>query len=185
MKANQLVKANVAALLKAHHKHQKDLAQWCYRGESWISKIFKESRREFPNKYLDRIADFFGLATYQLFQPGISRESERRRGNRRSGRERRISAEMRILQETAKEVDRVRPSLGAHRHADEAHVIAKNAEIHRFLDEVLPRLNSLVSDADPRGQIAVVGREQSKTRAHRRATGGQDHPSSPPKTPHK
>lgn len=174
MKAEQLVKTNVAALLKIHHKHQKDLAQWCHRGESWISKIFKEQRREFPNKYLDRIADFFGLATYQLFQPGISRESERRRTNRRIGKERRISAELRLMQETAAEVDRVRPVTGTSRHADEARAIATNAKIHRVLDEFLRQLDPLLSDADPRRQTAVARRPQPKARPLRRATGGQD-----------
>ena len=45
-----------------------------------------------PLKYLDRIADFFGIATYQLLQPGISPLTERRSGlDRRLGRDRRIS----------------------------------------------------------------------------------------------
>ena len=93
MNANALLKANVDALLRARGQYRKDLAQWCHHSESWISKIFRNPRKHMPSQYLDRIADFFGLATYQLFQPGITGAAERRRSTpRRSGRERRISA---------------------------------------------------------------------------------------------
>lgn len=93
MKANALVKANIDALLKQRHLTRKDLAQWCRKSESWISKVMTEDRREFPMKHLDRIADFFGMSAYQLFQPGLSSGSERRTGlDRRKGRDRRVSA---------------------------------------------------------------------------------------------
>lgn len=92
MHANRLMKSNIDALLRARGQTRKDLAVWCRKSESWISKIFKEERREFPMKYFDRIADFFGIATYQLLQPGLSAITERRTGvQRRSGRDRRIS----------------------------------------------------------------------------------------------
>lgn len=93
MKANALLKSNVDALLKARHQTRKDLAHWCRKSESWISKVMTEERREFPLNTLDRIADFFGLATYQLLQPGLTGAAERRKGmDRRSGKDRRISA---------------------------------------------------------------------------------------------
>jgi hypothetical protein len=57
-----------------------------------LSQIFTNDERNLPLKYLDRIADFFGLATYQLFQPGISARYERRKAERRTGRDRRVSA---------------------------------------------------------------------------------------------
>ena len=92
MRANLLLKTNIQSLLRARGNNQKDLAQWCRRSESWLSHIFKDPDREIPTKYLDRIADFFGLATYQLFQPGVGRSTERRTGmDRRQGGERRIS----------------------------------------------------------------------------------------------
>lgn len=101
MKANELMKRNIDALLHARHQQRKDLAVWCRRGESWISKIMKEDRREFPMKYWDRIADFFGIATYQLLQPGISPLTERRKGgDRRSGQDRRKSAINHRVRET-------------------------------------------------------------------------------------
>jgi hypothetical protein len=92
MHANRLMKSNIDALLRARGQTRKDLAIWCRKTESWISKIFTEDRREFPMQYFDRIADFFGIATYQLLQPGISPLTERRAGTqRRSGRDRRVS----------------------------------------------------------------------------------------------
>jgi len=92
------MKSNIDALLRARGQTRKDLAQWCRRTESWISKIMREDRREFPMQYFDRIADFFGIATYQLLQPGITPLTERRsKGTpRRSGKDRRISA-LRLL----------------------------------------------------------------------------------------
>lgn len=91
MHANRQMKLNIAALLRGRHLHQKDLADWCRNTESWISKIMKlESSREFPLKYWDRIADFFGVETYQLLQPGIASQTERRKAERRSGKERRV-----------------------------------------------------------------------------------------------
>lgn len=98
MKANQLIKHNIDTLLKARGQTRRDLASWVRQSidakkvDPWISQIFGNSDREFQTKYLDRIADFFGLSVYQLFQPGISPLTERRKGrDRRSGRERRVS----------------------------------------------------------------------------------------------
>jgi hypothetical protein len=96
MHANRLLKHNIDALLKARHQTRHDLAQWCRRSDAWLSKILSDNpgdqARGLPLKYLDRIADFFGIASYQLFQPGISPLMERRKGDRRSGRDRRVSA---------------------------------------------------------------------------------------------
>lgn len=93
VKANALLKHNIDALLRARHQTRQDLARWCRRSPSWLAKIFAEERRELPLKYLDRVGDFFGLAAYQLFQPGISPMLERRKGlDRRSGKDRRLSA---------------------------------------------------------------------------------------------
>lgn len=101
MKAHHLLKQNIDTLLRARGQKRKELAVWCRRSESWLSQIFTDDERNLPLKYLDRIADFFGLSTYQLFQPGISPLTERRSGmDRRSGRDRRISAKVRRTAET-------------------------------------------------------------------------------------
>ena len=97
MKASFLLRQNIKAILKARNQTAHDLAMWCRMDDSWISKILSDGpedrARGIPLKHLDRIADFFGLATYQLFQPGISPLTERRKGqDRRGGQDRRISA---------------------------------------------------------------------------------------------
>lgn len=104
MKANELMKRNIDALLKQRHLSRKDLALWCRRGESWISKIMKEDRREFPMKYWDRIADFFGMAAYQLLQPGIGGHERRSGSDRRTGKDRRLSAMNHRLRESVSAV---------------------------------------------------------------------------------
>ena len=76
----------------ARHQTRHDLALWCRRSDAWLSKILGKDNRNVPLEYLDRIADFFGLATYQLFQPGLGGVGERRKGERRTGNDRRISA---------------------------------------------------------------------------------------------
>lgn len=99
LKAHLILKTNIDSLLAARRLKRKDLAAYCRRTESWLSQIFTDPERNMPLKYLDRIADFFGLATYQLFQPGISRMAERRSGReRRSGFDRRVSRAGEILE---------------------------------------------------------------------------------------
>ena len=101
MKASYLFKKNVETLLRARGHSRHELAFYCRRSDAWLSKILGTSDRNLPLKYLDRIADFFGLAAYQLFQPGISPLTERRKGKeRRSGQDRRISARNRQLPAT-------------------------------------------------------------------------------------
>lgn len=94
MHASKLLKANIDALLKARQQTRHDLALWCRRSDAWLSKILSDKpsdqARGLPLKYLDRISDFFGIASYQLFQPGISPLLERRKGDRRTGRDRRV-----------------------------------------------------------------------------------------------
>ena len=110
MKANLLLKHNIDTLLKARHQTRRDLAAWVRQSldpkkiDPWISQIFTNPDREFQMKYLDRMADFFGIAVYQLFQPGISPLTERRSGTERRQRsDRRISAA--VLSEKPGDVD--------------------------------------------------------------------------------
>lgn len=101
LKAHFLLKKNIDTLLHKRGHSRRELAAYCRRSESWLSQIFTNEDRNVPLKYLDRIADFFGLATFQLFQPGISPLTERRTGQeRRSGQDRRISAARRDLPTT-------------------------------------------------------------------------------------
>ena len=102
MKVGVLLRHNIDTLLKARGQTRHDLAFSCGRSDAWLSKILSEKpsdqARGLPVKYLDKIADFFGIATYQLFQPGISPLTERRSGReRRTGRDRRVSNAQRDL----------------------------------------------------------------------------------------
>lgn len=91
VKASYLFKQNIDALLRARGHNRHALAQFCRRSDAWLSKILGKDERNLPLKYLDRMADFFGLAPYQLFLPGISPMTERRKtSDRRSGRDRRL-----------------------------------------------------------------------------------------------
>jgi hypothetical protein len=92
MKASYLFKQNIKALLAARGQRPHDLAFFCRRSDAWLSKILGKDDRNLPLEYLDKFADFFGVAPYQLFQPGISPLTERRKGaDRRTARDRRIS----------------------------------------------------------------------------------------------
>lgn len=97
MKAVSLLLHNIDAILNRRGQTRHELAVWVRQSvdkkkvDPWISGIFTKANREFQMKYLDRIAGFFGLEVYQLFQPGISTASERRKGiERRGGMDRRI-----------------------------------------------------------------------------------------------
>lgn len=115
MKAERMLAENIAALLKARGQKQKDLAVWCRHSEVWISAILA-LKRVAHMKDLDRIADFFGIATYQLFQPGISRFTERRSGkDRRAARDRRVGHAFRIMGDMASDIDSARKRLDAAR----------------------------------------------------------------------
>lgn len=111
----RVLSENIQALLRARKLSQHDLAQWCRHSDPWLS-AFLSGKREVQLADLDRIADFFGIATYQLFQPGISQVTERRKpGERRCGRDRRLSNAQRQMMVVGQEIDRVRPP---RRHSD-------------------------------------------------------------------
>src|SRR5678816_4275505 len=85
LKAIYVLRENIRKLLDARKEDQQTLARWCGHDKSWINKFLNEGRGV-TLKDFDRIATFFGLETYQLFQPGISMLTERRTAiERRSG----------------------------------------------------------------------------------------------------
>jgi transcriptional regulator with XRE-family HTH domain len=108
MKAVQLLSNNISALLRARGQTQHDLAQWCHHSDVWLSNFLK-GMRQIQLKDLDRIADFFGIATYQLFQPGLTAATERRSAkDRRAGRERRISHAQKNMMALAADIGHAR-----------------------------------------------------------------------------
>lgn len=105
-KALAMIKRNIQALLHERHEDQVSLAQWCGHSKAWINKFLNEIDAEIQLKDLDRIADFFGVAPYHLFQPGISRVTERRIGERRTNHERRIGVAGRTAARLQSEVNK-------------------------------------------------------------------------------
>jgi transcriptional regulator with XRE-family HTH domain len=104
MRTSLLLRRNLESLLKARGQTQRDLAQWCRRSDAWLSKILDDNaNRGLPLKYLDRIADFFGIAAYQLFQPGITPLLERRKGDRRGGLDRRLASAAALLRDPSQD----------------------------------------------------------------------------------
>ncbi len=109
LRALYLLRTNISGLLHVRKQSQTDLASWLHHDKSWMNK-FLNGTRELQLKDLDRIADFFGLATYQLFQPGVVPGSERRGGReRRGGHDRRVSHAQRQMVSVASELNRLRP----------------------------------------------------------------------------
>lgn len=148
VKSHILLKENIDALLSQRGQRRKDLAQWCRRTEGWLSQIFTNPERNVPLKYLDRIADFFGLATYQLFQPGIASRSERRSGlDRRSRKDRRISSLNTAVRES------VSAAIANLSHADVADLL---------------RLRSLPAASRDAARTAIQALERSEREAARR-----------------
>lgn len=107
LRAPIIMRNNIQALLHARKESQSDLASWLKHSRSWINK-FLNGERQVQLKDLDRIADFFGLATYQLFQPGISQLTERRRGDRRKTQDRRIGHQHRELRAVSAVIEQAR-----------------------------------------------------------------------------
>ncbi len=90
------LRENIRSALDARKAKQRDLAFVLGLDETSISKFLK-GQRGIQLEHLDKIADFFGVETYQLFAPGGSVLTERRSGlDRRSGRERRTDPRARM-----------------------------------------------------------------------------------------
>lgn len=111
MRADRVLAENIAYLLRVRHQTQKSLATYCRHSEKWLSQILA-TERQLRTVDFDRVADFFGIATYQLLQPGISPLGERRKKERRSGQERRIGHTHREMLQVRDEIDRARPPRG-------------------------------------------------------------------------
>lgn len=148
LKASRLLEQNIDALLRARGQRRTDLAKYCRRTDGWLSKILSDdetAKRGLPLKYLDRISDFFGIATYQLFQPGISPLTERRsRRDRRSGHDRRISQA--VLSQKPGDVDLVDVARALSRPGREKAIAA----IADILNDELRGPRTTKSDPGPR-----------------------------------
>lgn len=174
MKAARLLAANVSALLTARNQKQADLAQWCRKSDPWVSQFLRGERNwQLPD--LDRVADFFGIATYQLFQPGINALTERRVSERRTGRERRIGHAQRMLGVVRAELETARPKRGQ----DEAS--KDSAAIRALTHDFERRLTALLAQTDARRQAASARLPVTKPRL-RTGTIGRSDPTEPEKS---
>lgn len=108
MRATRLLAENIAALLRARGHKQGDLAVYCGHSDNWIHKVLAGKQNVSVDDF-DKVADFFGIAAYQLLQPGISPLTERRKRERRSGRERRVGHAHRAMLQLQGDIEAARP----------------------------------------------------------------------------
>jgi transcriptional regulator with XRE-family HTH domain len=88
LRPDYLLAENIRSLLNGRGLTETSLAVWCGHRPAWISKILS-NERGVKIADLGKIADFFGLTTSELFSPGISLLTERRKSQRRTCHERR------------------------------------------------------------------------------------------------
>jgi transcriptional regulator with XRE-family HTH domain len=104
-KARVLLQQNVSLMLRERRETQKALAFVMNVHPTTLNK-FLQGTREIQLAQLDKMAEFFGLEAYQLFQPGIARFGERRKGReRRNGGDRRIGHHGRTMVRAARSGD--------------------------------------------------------------------------------
>lgn len=87
-RADLLLAENLRTLIAARSVDAGDVAMATGHGSSWISKILNGDRG-MRVEDVGKVASYFGLTVAELFSPGISAVTERRRVSRRSGSERR------------------------------------------------------------------------------------------------
>lgn len=111
LKALHILRQNVRYLLLKRKESEAMLASCLgFKHRSSLNKFLNSDRSGFQMWRLDRLAAFFGLPVYQLFQPGISPLTERRSGReRRSGHDRRLSHAHREMHAITPEIDRLHP----------------------------------------------------------------------------
>jgi transcriptional regulator with XRE-family HTH domain len=86
--ATEILRRRVLALLQHTGRTQKDLAIYLGKQPSWTTE-FLQGRHGVTLKDLDRLGRFFGLAVPQLFEVDGYRFRDRRRGERRTIKDRR------------------------------------------------------------------------------------------------
>lgn len=168
LRALVLLRSNIEDLLMVRKESQSSLAAALQKDRSWINK-FLNGDREIQLKDLDAIAAFFGIHTYQLFQPGISRLTERRRGvERRSGKDRRIGHAQRTMQQIAGHIEAVR--------RDAPPSASVQTQLRKLTAEFETRVADLLSTAQSRRQGAGAAAKKPGARKGARTTGGPDAP---------
>lgn len=163
-KSLYVLRENIRALLDARKEDQKTLADWCGHDKSWMNKFLNEGRGIRVGDF-DKIASFFGIEVYQLFQPGISRVTERRKGDRRIDRERRIGVQARLASSLQLEVNKL-PRLARQTDYD---VSALPAPIQTLIKKAQRKLQRDIAAYE-----AKVAREQAPSARRKIAGAPQD-----------
>lgn len=176
-KALFVIRDNIRTLLAGRKESQTALARYCGHDKSWLNKFLNEGRG-LQLTDLDRIAAFFGIEPYQLFQPGISRLTERRSGpDRRSGQERRIGHQNRLISHLRLELNKI-PHLASSSassqgatHAARAIPPSVAASINAVLVHADREIDALLAahelgqqTAIPRPQVATAPRHRGGVR---------------------
>jgi transcriptional regulator with XRE-family HTH domain len=84
----EILRRRVDALLRHSGRTRKDLALYLGKQPSWSTEFF-QGRHSVTLRDLDALARFFGVSVPSLFDIDGYRFRERRRAQRRTGRERR------------------------------------------------------------------------------------------------
>lgn len=165
MHAKRLLADNIRALLRARGHSQHDLAMWCRNSDVWLSFILN-GKRGVSLEDLDRIADFFGLETYELFLPGISSLTERRTRQRRSGLERREGHKERELRYL-----RMAISLPTGSRASSS---GGKSSVRAILTEAEQKLAPLLSPPESGGQAPTTSTHSPAISKRHRISRGSD-----------
>jgi len=168
MKAARIVAENVAALLERDNYKQTDLAQHCRRSDPWVSQ-FLRGERTWQMDDLDKVADFFGLDTFQLFRPGIAQRTERRSVQRRAGVDRRIRHEVRRAHQLESQLERPRA-----KESSGVGPTTQARQLHALIADFARRVSTLIPPADTGGQTPSPRPRRAKVSGSDRGTGGSD-----------
>jgi hypothetical protein len=173
MKAARILSENVAALLRLKGYKQTDLAQWCKRSDPWVSQ-FLRGERTWQLDDLDKVADFFGLNTYDLFRPGIAQRTDRRSGQRRVIKDRRVRHDVRMAQQLEAQIETARP----HRKdldGDRSTAAAAQArQLHALIADFARRVSTLIPSTDTGGQTPSPRARRATISGRHRGAHGSD-----------
>lgn len=170
MKARLLLARNIHAILTARKQSQTSLAVWCRKKVSWINKILSGQRPMHIDDF-DRVADFLGIGVYQLFLPGISALTERRKQtDRRAGKDRRIGHVDRIVAFQALTTEDGHASATP----NSAAATATKDELDALIAEFSAKANDLLARTNTRGQAARTRKSVTKPRKSGRPNRGSD-----------
>ena len=174
IRARLLLARNIHAILMARKESQSELARWCRKSPNWINKILAGKRPMHIDDF-DRVADFLGIGVYQLFQPGISALTERRKpGNRRRGRERRIGHAERMI------VLRDSVAIGDRDETTGRSAADITTDIQALVADFTTRAHSLLAPSDARRQDPRTRSDKPKPRPRTKRRGGSDAPDGEP-----